>query len=183
MPEPRAVAHHGDFVHDGHGDVQPGIFTQNEGGLQHFTQQGAEGNEFAMQVKAPLIRTGQREQRIDEVGHARGLLQRLLKRDHLFGAERGGTHRTLDVGAEHGQRGLEFVRGVRRETAEGAERRLESPDHGIESEHEPSQLIAARLDAEPSVQRSAVGDRFDFRGDPVNGPNRAPRQDVRASHR
>jgi hypothetical protein len=85
-----------------------------------------------VQVEAPLVGPGEREQAVHEIRHARRLLQRLLERLHRLAARRSGCIARSTSAPQHGERRLELVRRVGGEAAERAERRLEARDHRVQ---------------------------------------------------
>ena len=183
LPKPSPVAHHRQFVDRRHRDLQFAFLTEDERGLHDFADERLQRDHLAMQVESPLVGAGEREERIDEVSHARRLLQCLFQRDELVRGMRGELHRPLHVGAHDGQRRLELVRGVGGEAAQRAERRFQTPDHRIERRRQARHLVARRLDREPAVQRSPVGDVLHLGRDPVDRAYGATGDEVAAAGR
>ena len=54
---------------------------------------------------------------------------------------------------------------------------LQPPDHLIEGDRQPSQLVLFHRDGEPAVQAAAVGDGADLFDDPVDRLEGAPRDE------
>ena len=77
-----------------------------------------------VQIEATFVRTREREQTVNEIGHASCLLQRLLERHHSLAAIRRRMHCPLDVGSENGQRSLEFMTRVGSKPPQRGERGL-----------------------------------------------------------
>src|SRR5262249_24539854 len=83
--------------------------------------------------------------------HSRRLLERLLERHHPLGAIGVRVHRALDVRAQHRERRLELVAGVRGEPAKRRERFLEAREHRVDGDAQPRQLVVARIGRKSSV--------------------------------
>ena len=105
---------------------------------------GSSSTGTRIEVEPPFVGARERQQTVDEIRHARGLLQRLLERHHLVGPIRRRMHGALDVGAQHGERRLELVARIGREAPQRGERRLEARQHRVHRQAQPGELIVAR---------------------------------------
>ena len=95
---------------------------------------------------------GEREHPADHLGQPRRLID---DRVEAFGPHRGiaiaPAPDQLRVRVDHGQRRLEFVRGVGDELPLAGERALQAVEHRVERRREPADLIAA-LPPQPAVE-------------------------------
>ena len=72
----------------GSDNVQPRVLAEDHRGLVDVAHERLQLDRLAMQVEPPFVGARQRQQAVDEIRHARRLLQRLLERDQLLGAIR-----------------------------------------------------------------------------------------------
>ena len=126
--------------------------------------------------QAAGLGAGQREHVVDEPVH---LVQPPQQRR---GCPRGGALvglavQQLDLGAQHGQRRAQLVRGVRDEVALAREGALEPLEHAVERGGEHADLAAGA--DRPGAQREVAG--VDRGGDRRHAPQR-PRDQRRDQH-
>ena len=136
-----------------------------------------------MEVEPPLVRARQRQQAVDEIGHARHFLHRLLECLHALVTAGVGMHGALDVGADDSQRRLELVTGVGGKAPQSGERGLQAADHAIERLREPRELFVRLVGGQPAVQASPVGDGLYFINKLVDRLERVACEDIGDAHR
>ena len=140
--------------------------TEDRRGFRDVAQHGVQQHDITHEVEPPLISTGKTEQAVDEVRHARHFVQPLLQELHLFVGAAPRHHRPLDAGPQHGERCLELVTRVGGEPSQSAEAVLQAADHRIQRAGEAREFITLRIGTtEPAMQRSSIGDGFQFADD------------------
>ena len=125
-----------------------------------------------MQRGDPLVRTGQREQRIHQLGHAVDFLESLLQRGESLRRQVRRGDGALDAGPQHGEWCLELVTRVGREAAQRAEAPLEAGHHLVQRRGKAAQLVLHHRLGEAAVQAAAVRDLPDLGDDLIDGSER-----------
>src|SRR4030095_15292295 len=75
LPQPRPIAHHDATLDRGQLHRQSGVLTKNDRCLENLTQKWLELYRSAVNVESSFVGPREREQAVDEVGHARRFLK------------------------------------------------------------------------------------------------------------
>ena len=145
----------------------------------HFLGQLAQIHDVHREPGEPALRTGQRQQTVDEIRQPVDLLEHAADHRPVRRLVVPLAQPDLAHTAHRGQRRAQLVRHVGREPSHLRERRLEAGQHLVEHRGQAAQLVVRVGDRQPLAQ-AIRRDRMGAFDDAVDGHQRAARERVPA---
>ena len=132
-------------------DADAGMLGQELARLPRLFDDLSQVDRLTMQLRPALVGAGQRQQRVQELGHPIDLLQRLLQRGERLRWRIGTGDGALDARADDGEWCLQLVARVGGEPPQRREAAFQACHHLIQRLGQPAQLVALDRYGEPPV--------------------------------